>query len=623
MRRDLLARHDTSHPSGTLPPAYAFKRGAPTRACSVQVDAPHFSHSERIIVMKTRRPTWSLPCALLAAVAISAVGNAHAFDASPTGHQDTAAIHEVANPSSQARTTAPDNTGRFRSLSATAATSGLIPLYDHVVIVVMENKSMSSIVGNTTDAPYINSLLSSGVNFTQSYAVTHPSEPNYLALFSGSTQGVTDDNCPYIFGTDNLGHQLISAGYTFAGYSETMPSIGYTGCAYGTSGYVRRHNPWVDFSDLSPSTNLPYTLFPSDFTQLPTLSFVIPNLCDDMHDCSVSIGDSWLSSHIDNYINWAKTHNSLLILTWDEDDDLTLANHIITLFAGANIKPGAYGELINHYSVLRTLEDMYGLAALGNASAATPITDVWSTNVPDFGITTSPTSIGVSQASQATDTVTLSSLNGFNSSVNLSISGLPSGVTATFSPTSLVPPSTSTLTLSAGPTAAIGSTTVTVTGVAGSLTHNSPIYLTVNAPAGLEYWIKNVNSGLVVDDPASSTVSNTQLIQWPQTGYNNQKWMFAKNADGSWTAKNVTSGLCLAVDNASTSIRAAVVQATCRGGAEQKWQLKVQGSGYELINQHSGQCIDVPESSLTKGTGLIQYTCHGTTNQQWTLTQAN
>jgi len=563
--------------------------------------------------MKVRRPTWAHLCVLLAAVAISAVGNAHAFGASSTD----------VNLSSQTRTTTSDNTGQFRSLSATAATSGVIPRYDHVVIVVMENKSISSIVGNTTDAPYINSLLSSGVNFTQSYAVTHPSQPNYLALFSGSTQGITDDTCPHTFGTDNLGHQLIAAGYTFAGYSETMPSIGYTGCGYGTSGYVRRHNPWVDFSNLSPSTNLPYTSFPTDFTQLPTLSFVIPNLCNDMHDCSVSIGDSWLSSHINNYVNWAKTHNSLLILTWDEDDDTTTGNRILTLFAGANIKPGAYAESINHYSVLRTLEDMYGLAALGNASAATPITDVWSSSVPDFGITTSPTSVGLSQASQATDTITVSGLNGFNSSVNLSVSGLPSGVTATFSPTSLMPPGTSTLTLSAGPTAAIGSATVTVTGTAGSLTHNSPINLTVSAPAGVAYWVKSVNSGLVVDDPASSTTSNTQLIQWPQTGYNNQKWMFAKNADGSWTAKNVTSGLCMAVENASTAMRAPVVQATCTGGAEQKWQLKPQGSGYELVDQNSGQCLDVTSSSLTKGTLLIQYPCYGTTNQQWTMTQAN
>jgi hypothetical protein len=533
----------------------------------------------------------------------------------------------VVNTSPQTRTAAPDNKGQFRSLSATAATSGVIPRYDHVVVVVMENASRSSIVGNTTDAPYINSLISSGVNFTQAYAVTHPSQPNYLALFSGSTQGITDDSCPHTFGADNLGHQLIAAGYTFAGYSETLPSTGYTGCTYGTSGYARKHSPWVNFSDLAPSTNLPYTAFPSDFTQLPTLSFVTPNLCDDMHDCSISTGDSWLSSHISSYVNWAKTHNSLLILTWDEDDDTALANQIITLFVGANINAGAYAEQINHYNVLRTLEDMYGLTALGNASAATSITDVWNLSQLNFGMSASPTSLGVSQGAQATETVTVSGFNGFNSFVNLSISGLPSGVTATFSPTSLMPSSngsaTSTLTLIAGPSAAIGSATVTVTGVAGSLTHSSPINLTVNAPAGVAYWVNSVNSGLVMDDFRSSTTSNTQLIQWPQTGYNNQKWMFAQNVDDSWNIKNMLSGLCVAVDNASTSARAAVVQATCTGGAEQEWQLSSQGSGYEVINQNSGQCLDVTGSSTVNGTPLIQYPCHGGPNQQWTLVQAN
>ncbi|EIL98311.1 acid phosphatase [Rhodanobacter thiooxydans LCS2] len=505
----------------------------------------------------------------------------------------------------------------------------MIPRYDHVVIVVMENASRSSIVGNTVDAPYINSLLSSGANFTQAYAVTHPSQPNYVALFSGSAQGITDDSCPHTFGTDNLGNQLIAAGHTFAGYSETMPSIGYSGCGYGLSGYVRRHNPWVNFSNLSPSTNLPYTAFPSDFTQLPTLSFVIPNLCNDMHDCSITTGDNWLSTHIGAYVNWAKTHNSLLILTWDENDSLAEANQIITLFVGANINAGAYAERIDHYRVLRTLEDMYGLAPLGNASAATPITDVWSTttSAPDFGVLTSPTSVGVSQGAQAASTVTVSGSSGFNSAVTLSASGLPSGVTATFSPASLMPSSsgsvTSTLTLSAGPSAAVGSATVTVTAVAGSLVHNSTINLTVNAPVGVAYWVKNVNSGLVVDDPRSSTTSNTQLIQYPKSGYNNQKWVFTQGVSGSWTIKNVLSGLCAAVANASTSLRAAVVQATCTGGAEQQWQRKIQGSGYELINQHSGQCLDVPNSSTTKGTGLIQYPCHGGPNQQWTLMQAN
>ncbi|MEW9570430.1 RICIN domain-containing protein [Rhodanobacter sp. Si-c] len=569
--------------------------------------------------MKACRLTKSLLCTLLVAASAGACGITFASGASPTAQQGATAMQALSN--------APGDTGQFRSQSAAAATSGVIPRYDHVVVVVMENASINSIVGDTADAPYINSLLSSGVYFTQSYAETHPSQPNYLALFSGSTQGITDDSCPHTFNTDNLGHQLIAAGYSFASYSETMPSIGYTGCAYGSSGYARRHDPWVNFSNVPPSTNLPFTSFPGDFTQLPTLSFVIPNLCDDMHDCPVSTGDSWMSAHLSSYIDWARTHNSLLILTWDEDDDLSLANRIITLFAGANIKPGSYGEKINHYSVLRTLEDMYGLAALGDASTATPITDVWNSAVLDFGMATSPTSVGVSQGAQASDTVTVSSLNGFSSPVKLSVSGLPGGVTATLSPISLTPANngsaTSVLTLSASPTASIGSATVVVTGNAGSLSHNSSVNLTVNAPIGVAYWIKNINSGLVIDDTESSTTSNTRLIQFPETGHNNQKWTLVPNTDGSRTIKNALSGLCMAAENASTSARAAVVQATCASGAGQEWQLQPQGSGYELVNRNSGQCLDVPDSSTLERTKLIQYPCHGTANQQWTLLQAN
>jgi len=282
------------------------------------------------------------------------------------------------------------------TLSLTVNPAVSIPRYDHVVVVIEENTSESTIIGNTTQAPYINSLASAGANFTQSFAVTHPSQPNYLALFSGSTQGVTDDTCPQSFAANNLGNQLITAGFTFAGYSETMPSDGYTGCTSGTSGYARKHNPWSDFTDLAASTNKAYTSLPTDFTTLPTLSFVIPNLCDDMHDCSVTTGDTWLKNNLDAYVTWAKTHNSLLIVTWDEDDSTTSANQIATIFVGANVKAGNYAETINHYSVLRTLETMYGLSALGNAASATPITDVWGSGTDTTPPTVSASELGTS-----------------------------------------------------------------------------------------------------------------------------------------------------------------------------------------------------------------------------------
>jgi hypothetical protein len=261
--------------------------------------------------------------------------------------------------------------------SATPAGTPQMSVYrpDHVLIVVFENKAFSHEVGNT-HAPYLNSLLARSAVFTQSYAITHPSQPNYLALFSGSTQGVTSDRCLHRFhGVPSLGSQLIAAGFTFTGYSEDLPYAGYRGCTDGR--YAAKHNPWVNFDTVPDSANQPYSAVPTDYTQLPTVSFVIPDLCNDMHDCGTAAGDSWASANIEPYLQWAQTHNSLLLITYDEDDK-SAGNHILTVIAGQDIRPGQYAQRITHYSVLRTLEDLFGLQPLGHAAEAEPITGIWS-----------------------------------------------------------------------------------------------------------------------------------------------------------------------------------------------------------------------------------------------------
>jgi phospholipase C len=248
-----------------------------------------------------------------------------------------------------------------------------LPAYDHIVVVIEENHSFTEVIGNA-NAPYITSLANTGAKMTQSFAVTHPSEPNYLALFSGSTHGLTDDSCPHTYTSENLGHQLIVAGKTFKGYSESMPSDGYTGCTSGS--YARKHNPWVNFTNVPSTSNLRFSVFPTDFTTLPKVSFVVPNLCNDMHDCSVSTGDTWLKNHIGAYATWAKTHNSLLLVTFDEDDH-SASNRIPTLFYGAHVATGTYSEHITHYTVLRTLESLTGLGCTGSSCSVSAITDIW------------------------------------------------------------------------------------------------------------------------------------------------------------------------------------------------------------------------------------------------------
>jgi hypothetical protein len=249
-----------------------------------------------------------------------------------------------------------------------------VPRLRHIVIVVMENRSYSEIIGNRR-APFINALARRGALFTASYAVTHPSEPNYLALFSGSTHGVTSDRCPITLRGRNLAAELLAAGLSFTGYAEDLPAPGSLACARGE--YARKHVPWTDFTDVPRLVSQPFDRFPARHLRtLPTVSFVIPNLCHDMHNCSVAAGDRWVRIHLAGYARWAMTHSSLLILTWDEDDG-SVPNHITTIFVGQQVRPGRYRQPITHYNVLRTIEQALGLPRLGRSATAAPILGIW------------------------------------------------------------------------------------------------------------------------------------------------------------------------------------------------------------------------------------------------------
>ena len=283
------------------------------------------------------------------------------------------------SPAARASTSAPP--------TATTSTGGVVgptptptrstpgtPRFTHIVLVILENHAYSQIVG-ARDAPFLNMLVASGAVMTQSYAITHPSEPNYLALFSGSTYGLTDDSCPHSLVGPNLASALMAAGRSFVGYSDGLPSVGFTGCSSGP--YARKHNPWVDFPALAASVNQPMTAFPSNFGDLPDVSFVVPNLDHDMHDGSISEGDQWLQTHLGGYADWATGHDSLLIVTADEDDE-GHGNRIPTIFAGAHVRPGPSAVRTDHYGVLRTLLASFDLPAFGHAIDVGPITAIWS-----------------------------------------------------------------------------------------------------------------------------------------------------------------------------------------------------------------------------------------------------
>jgi phosphatidylinositol-3-phosphatase len=279
-----------------------------------------------------------------------------------------------------------------------------LPVYDHIVVVVEENKNNDLVIGDGSYAPYINDVLRpQGANFTRSFGLEHHSQGNYFWLFSGDNHGVgfTDEDVTlapgYPFSARNLGAELIDKGHSFKGYAQGLSEIG-SDIWETDARYARKHVPWISFTNvpggntMETSSNLRFKDFPTDaagYHQLPTVSFVIPDLIHDMHDGppeeAVARGDQWLRDHLRGYIEWARENNSLLILTFDENgddealqgltdpasDDTSIKNQIVTLMIGDHIKPGNYdeGAGITHVTLLRTLEAMYGLCRSGAQQA--------------------------------------------------------------------------------------------------------------------------------------------------------------------------------------------------------------------------------------------------------------
>ncbi len=229
--------------------------------------------------------------------------------------------------------------------TATPATSGMIN------VIIEENHSPTEIIGNSS-APFINSLLGKGEWFTNAHGVAHPSLPNYLALFSGSTQGVTDDGCGYSFSGPNLASQLKSSGQTFGGYAESAPSNIRT-CSSGD--YWQKHVPWAYFSPVTALT-----------TAAGTVNFIVPNQQDDMHDGTVAQGDAWLKAH------WPTSGTTIVV--WDEAEHVDYTpNNVVLIIVGPGVPVRQNSTNVNHYSILQWIESTKGLPCLGNACSASRI----------------------------------------------------------------------------------------------------------------------------------------------------------------------------------------------------------------------------------------------------------
>jgi hypothetical protein len=278
--------------------------------------------------------------------------------------------------------------------SGPCGTATTPPTYRHVIWIWMENHSLGDIIGNTSQAPYINSLAASCGLATGYHGTTHPSLPNYLAATSGTAQGslpaTTYLDCDVSVICDMTVGSIFGQGESWKAYEESMPS----NCYKSNSGeYAVRHNPAVYYTSLSgcASKDVPYTQLATDLADnaLPAFSFITPNLIDDMHDGTIAQGDAWLAGHLPAILN-SKQYQSgttAVFITWDEgsggypieDCDNTSVTDTSCIVPTIVISPSTpagttSGPFFDHYSLLGTTEQLLGLPKLASASSAPTMT---------------------------------------------------------------------------------------------------------------------------------------------------------------------------------------------------------------------------------------------------------
>ena len=318
------------------------------------------------------------------------------------------------------------------ALSAIALSAGVLPMtasaasfpqYDHVFTIMLENQTLSSIIGNPA-APELNALATDYGLATNYTGVGDPSEPNYVGMLGGSTFGITDDN-PYFWpghtqNAPNLMSQLEAAGKTWKGYLGSLPYAGYKGYCYPEKClgipdsdplYASKHNGIVNFANLQTPAELakmtPIQQLSTDLAsgQVPNFSYIVPDMCHDMHGAppycvdsgnGKSIEDTWLTATGDAFVGqtvnqitsssvWT-TGNTAIVVTFDEGSSATgkTANIVVTNHGPRGIKDNtAY----NHYNLLASLQQTFGLGCLLNSCTATPMTPLFALT----GSTTTPT----------------------------------------------------------------------------------------------------------------------------------------------------------------------------------------------------------------------------------------
>jgi len=252
-----------------------------------------------------------------------------------------------------------------------------VPAFRHVYLIVMENKAYGSIVGSDT-APYLNDLIGRYGLATRYTAVAHPSEPNYIALFSGATQGVTDD-AVHDLAARNLANQLEDKGRTWRVFAQNVPLDCFTGAVAsggpdGPGTYARKHEPAISFISIATDRGRCRNI--TDFSHFDPAAadfeLIVPNMCNDMHDCSVATGDRFLRSFVPRITESPAFADSVLFITWDEGTGGSGGGgQVATLVVSPLVKAGFTSSVAHtHYSLLRTIEAAWDLGCLRHSCSA-------------------------------------------------------------------------------------------------------------------------------------------------------------------------------------------------------------------------------------------------------------
>jgi hypothetical protein len=281
------------------------------------------------------------------------------------------------------RQAAPIERVQAAALADTPASPGAaIPMQgpSHVFVIVMENKEDTDVLGNE-DAPYLNQLVGQAAVADQYYAIRHPSLPNYLAMVSGHTFGIDSDCTDCMQDAPNLADAIEAKGLTWKSYQEDMPQPCYLG-AQADGLYALKHDPFLYFNDIRNdparcNRNVPLARFEDDIEAgaVPNFSFITPNLFNDSHDGSIADGDHWLASFVPQILaSDAWKQNGALVITWDEGAtdrgccDVASGGQVPLLVLTPNGPAGYHATTpATHYSLLRTVEDLWGLDYLGHS----------------------------------------------------------------------------------------------------------------------------------------------------------------------------------------------------------------------------------------------------------------